>query len=103
LTEDVRNFLRNSADPIRWDLVPRKRLSNPFAVDLLQGGRIENLTAIEAAPDPYQAAAYLRSFFARFYFPAPYVSLLAEEPRILTFDRDFTVYRWARNRKFDLH
>jgi len=25
-----------------------------------------------------------------------------EEPRILTFDRDFSVYRWARNRKFDL-
>jgi predicted nucleic acid-binding protein len=24
-----------------------------------------------------------------------------EEPRILTFDRDFSVYRWARNRKFD--
>jgi uncharacterized protein len=25
-----------------------------------------------------------------------------DEPRILTFDRDFSVYRWARNRKFDL-
>lgn len=25
-----------------------------------------------------------------------------EEARILTFDRDFTVYKWARNRKFDL-
>lgn len=24
------------------------------------------------------------------------------EPRILTFDRDFSVYRWARNRTFDL-
>lgn len=24
-----------------------------------------------------------------------------QEPRILTFDRDFSVYRWARNRKFD--
>jgi uncharacterized protein len=25
-----------------------------------------------------------------------------QEARILTFDADFTVYRWARNRKFDL-
>jgi len=25
-----------------------------------------------------------------------------QEPRILTFDSDFSVYRWARNRKFDL-
>ncbi len=25
-----------------------------------------------------------------------------DEPRILTFDRDFSVYKWARNRKFDL-
>ena len=25
-----------------------------------------------------------------------------QEARILTFDPDFTVYRWARNRKFDL-
>ena len=25
-----------------------------------------------------------------------------EEPRILTFDRDFRIYRWARNRKFQL-
>ncbi len=25
-----------------------------------------------------------------------------EEARILTFDSDFTVYRWGRNRKFDL-
>jgi predicted nucleic acid-binding protein len=25
-----------------------------------------------------------------------------EEARILTFDRDFTIYKWARNRKFDL-
>jgi len=25
-----------------------------------------------------------------------------EEPRIVTFDRDFSVYRWARNRKFAL-
>jgi predicted nucleic acid-binding protein len=24
------------------------------------------------------------------------------EPRIVTFDSDFTVYRWARSRKFDL-
>jgi uncharacterized protein len=24
------------------------------------------------------------------------------EPRILTFDRDFSVYKWARNRTFDL-
>ena len=24
------------------------------------------------------------------------------EARILTFDADFTVYRWARNRKFNL-
>jgi len=24
------------------------------------------------------------------------------EPRILTFDRDFTTYRWARNRKFEI-
>jgi len=25
-----------------------------------------------------------------------------QEPRIVTFDRDFSVYRWARNRKFEL-
>ena len=25
-----------------------------------------------------------------------------QEPRIFTFDADFRVYRWARNRKFDL-
>lgn len=25
-----------------------------------------------------------------------------EEPRILTFDADFEVYKWARNRKFEL-
>jgi uncharacterized protein len=25
-----------------------------------------------------------------------------EEARILTFDRDFSVYKWARNRKFEL-
>lgn len=25
-----------------------------------------------------------------------------EEPRILTFDTDFKVYRWARNRKFEI-
>ena len=25
-----------------------------------------------------------------------------QEPRIFTFDADFTVYKWARNRKFDL-
>ena len=25
-----------------------------------------------------------------------------QEPRILTFDRDFSVYRWARNRRFEL-
>jgi uncharacterized protein len=25
-----------------------------------------------------------------------------EEPRILTFDSDFSVYRWGRNRKFEL-
>lgn len=25
-----------------------------------------------------------------------------QEARILTFDRDFSVYKWARNRKFDL-
>ena len=24
------------------------------------------------------------------------------EPRILTFDRDFSVYRWGRNRKFEI-
>ena len=24
------------------------------------------------------------------------------EPRILTFDSDFSVYKWARNRKFEL-
>lgn len=24
-----------------------------------------------------------------------------QEPRIFTFDRDFSVYRWARNRKFE--
>lgn len=27
---------------------------------------------------------------------------LHEEPRILTFDSDFRVYRWARNKKFEL-
>jgi predicted nucleic acid-binding protein len=27
---------------------------------------------------------------------------LHQEPRILTFDADFSVYRWARNRKFEL-
>jgi predicted nucleic acid-binding protein len=27
---------------------------------------------------------------------------LHHEARILTFDGDFTVYRWARNRKFEL-
>lgn len=27
---------------------------------------------------------------------------LYEEPRILTFDGDFTIYRWARNRRFVL-
>jgi len=27
---------------------------------------------------------------------------LFEEPRILTFDTDFAVYKWARNRKFDV-
>ena len=26
---------------------------------------------------------------------------LHEEPRVLTFDADFAVYRWGRNRKFD--
>jgi predicted nucleic acid-binding protein len=25
-----------------------------------------------------------------------------EEPRILTFDSDFSVYRWARNKRFEL-
>jgi len=25
-----------------------------------------------------------------------------QQPRIVTFDRDFSVYRWARNRKFEL-
>jgi len=25
-----------------------------------------------------------------------------QEPRILTFDSDFSIYRWDRNRKFDL-
>ena len=25
-----------------------------------------------------------------------------QEPRVFTFDADFRVYRWARNRKFDL-
>src|SRR5436309_6957848 len=25
-----------------------------------------------------------------------------EEPRILTFDADFSVYKWSRNRKFEL-
>jgi uncharacterized protein len=25
-----------------------------------------------------------------------------EEPRIATFDKDFTVYKWARNRRFDI-
>jgi len=25
-----------------------------------------------------------------------------EEPRILTFDTDFNVYRWGRNRKFEV-
>lgn len=25
-----------------------------------------------------------------------------DEPRILTFDSDFSVYKWARNRKFEL-
>ena len=25
-----------------------------------------------------------------------------QEPRILTFDSDFSIYRWGRNRKFDL-
>ena len=25
-----------------------------------------------------------------------------EEPRILTFDSDFSVYKWARNRKFEV-
>lgn len=25
-----------------------------------------------------------------------------DEPRILTFDRDFQVYRWGRNRKFEI-
>ena len=27
---------------------------------------------------------------------------LHQEPRILTFDDDFRVYRWGRNRKFEL-
>jgi predicted nucleic acid-binding protein len=27
---------------------------------------------------------------------------LYEEPRILTFDTDFLVYRWSRNRRFDV-
>ncbi|MBM4441667.1 MAG: PIN domain-containing protein [Candidatus Rokubacteria bacterium] len=27
---------------------------------------------------------------------------LYDEPRILTFDADFSVYKWARNRKFDV-
>ena len=26
-----------------------------------------------------------------------------EEPRILTFDSDFDIYRWARNRKFQVY
>lgn len=25
-----------------------------------------------------------------------------DEPRILTFDRDFQIYRWGRNRKFEI-
>lgn len=25
-----------------------------------------------------------------------------DEPRILTFDSDFSIYKWARNRKFEL-
>ena len=25
-----------------------------------------------------------------------------QEPRIVTFDRDFSVYKWARNRKFEV-
>jgi uncharacterized protein len=27
---------------------------------------------------------------------------LHDEPRILSFDRDFDVYRWRRNRKFEV-
>jgi hypothetical protein len=27
---------------------------------------------------------------------------LYDEPRILTFDSDFNVYRWTRNKRFDL-
>jgi predicted nucleic acid-binding protein len=29
-------------------------------------------------------------------------SEIYEEPRILTFDSDFSVYRWGRNRKFEI-
>jgi len=27
---------------------------------------------------------------------------VCQEPRIFTFDTDFTIYRWSRNRRFDL-
>jgi len=47
------------------------------------GLALELLEALGDAPDPEQAARYLRSFFARFVTPAPYVEALAENPRAL--------------------
>jgi hypothetical protein len=41
----------------------------------------------------------------RFRSPMPCLIRCAEihdEPRVFSFDSDFRVYRWARNRKFDL-
>ncbi len=41
------------------------------------------LDALGESPDPEQAARFLRSFLGRFSTPAPYVKLLAENPRAL--------------------
>jgi glutamate-ammonia-ligase adenylyltransferase len=42
------------------------------------------LDAVADSPDPEQAAAALRTFFARLSSPAPYVAALADEPRALS-------------------
>jgi glutamate-ammonia-ligase adenylyltransferase len=54
--------------------VTRERFPH-FALELLE--------ALGDAPDPEQAARYLRSFFARFVTPEPYVEALAQDPRAL--------------------